>query len=185
MQNPPSQRLGPAEAGLGFGDADRQLADLTLEKPRQSHQGDDRQGAGGISRKGKEPVPEEIAQADLAVDPGHDDQRVAGEEFGTGHDHQHQPQREDKTAQQPGRTIAHVRSGHDGGKGRRAQGNEAARKNRERHERYGRKPRLGDARLLDAARHFGRAIGAQSGRVELRSFVSHVILLRDGERSCP
>ena len=66
-----------------------------------------------IAGEHQRPVAQQLAGGDLAIGPGHHQQVVAGEQFRPGHDHQHQPQREDDSANQLASGVTQRRIGLD------------------------------------------------------------------------
>jgi hypothetical protein len=139
------QRRGPDGAAAG------------LVQPGAPGRERDAETTREVPRVHQSPVAEHRESADAPARPGHHDQVVAGEQLGTAHDDQDEPDAEDHPGQHacraPGRcTGARQRHGREDG----AEGDEGARQHRERHEPAAIHRDLGGADLLGAPGHLGR-----------------------------
>ncbi len=120
----------------------------------------------GDCRRRHRPSCAAVFSAHPPVDPGHHDQRVAGEEFRSRHDDEDQSRRKDQPAKKTRWSVREIGARHGRGEACRTQRDEGPGQKRQCEERHGSKLRLADACLLDPQRHFRGLVGVKPGGVD-------------------
>jgi hypothetical protein len=101
------------------------------------------------------------------IHPGHDNESIAGKQFGARHNHQHESHGKDHSAEEAAWPIGEVSSHHDSGKGCRTKRYEDAGHDRQHGQGQGCEGGFGHARRFDAGSNlhglegiYARGVGA-------------------------
>jgi hypothetical protein len=134
------------------------------------HQGGREERSNEVAGERDDPVREQVAGRDPAIRPGHDNEIVAGEQFGTADDHQDQADGKSEPSQETHDPVRKASrqcrrcvngrdddaSRTDGGRKDRAEGDKGTAEDAKDQQRYGVHPCPPDAVFLGAKRHGGR-----------------------------